>query len=175
MLFFSASIASRSDLSVSFINITPGPGSRVHLNPQMRGTGRRIRIGPESHRSRSDRSRNRNPLKIRTRILLYSCTNPVLLFARVLDTHPALAHILMWVCGSAACTRREGVCVLADDEDTHTHDQMYIMQDSRCVLSASVRISITVRIMKAPAAGEVSMETDARLTSLYCILKTVKV
>lgn len=119
--FFNASIARRSDLSVSFINIRPGPGSQVHLNPQMRETGRRIRIGPESHRSRSDRSRNRNPLKIRTRNLLYSCTNPVLLFARVLDTHPALAHILMWVCGSAACTRTEGVCVCSRKMKTHTH------------------------------------------------------
>lgn len=155
--------------------------------------GRRIRIGPESRRSRSDR--NQNPLKIRIQILLNSGTNLVLLFARVLDTHPVLAHILMWVCGSAAWTRSgqggargSGGRVLAEDDTVqhtaaHTCGQMYIMYAcySRCVLFALMRTIITWRLMKESRLQEEfpwkqRCSTDIRVrngVSLYCILNTV--
>lgn len=153
--------------------------------------GRRIRIGPESRRSRSDR--NQNPLKIRIQILLYSGTNLMLLFARVLDTHPVLAHILMWVCGSAAWTRSgqggargSGGRVLAEDDTRSTYCCTYLWSDVHyvcmlqqvcfiCINADHYHVTANERI--APAGG-VSMETEMldwhpcsewRIT--YCILK----
>ncbi|KAL1253551.1 hypothetical protein QQF64_018244 [Cirrhinus molitorella] len=104
---FCLSIPRRSDLRLSFINIRSGSDPRRFACP-LKSTDERnargIRIGPESRTSRSDRNPNPNPnpRKIPIRIRLYSATDPVLLFARVLDTYPALPRILMWVCGSAA-------------------------------------------------------------------------
>lgn len=146
--------------------------------------GRRIRIGPESRRSRSDR--NQNPLKIRIQILLYSGTNLVLLFARVLDTHPVLAHILMWVCGSAAWTRSgqggargSGGRVLAEDDTvqhTAAHTWSYVhyvcMLQQVCFICINAdHYHVTANETIAPAGG-VSMETEMLdWVSLNCILK----